>query len=74
MEALKKIINIIFKILKWFLIIVIALVFLLGVIEIVADNFFDNAAAKDSCADSGGAWDYKRDACEFGPDDPRSKK
>lgn len=49
-------------------------VILLGMIELIANKFFDNAATKDACADSGGAWDHQKDTCQFGPTDPRSKK
>ncbi|RZA00461.1 MAG: hypothetical protein EOO68_11260 [Moraxellaceae bacterium] len=62
------------KILKWTSIGFVVFILLLGVIEFIADKFFDNAAKKDSCADSGGAWDYKRDACQYHPNDPRSKR
>jgi len=48
-------------------------VILLGMIELIANKFFDNAAMKDACADSGGAWDHQKDTCQFGPTDPRSK-
>ncbi len=73
MEILQKMFRIFVKILKWTFIGLITLILLLGVISFIADTFFDNAAKKDSCADFGGAWDYKRDACQYHPDDPRSK-
>lgn len=74
MEILKKLLRIFIKILKWASIGLIVLILLLGVIGFIADNFFDNAAKKDSCADSGRAWDYKRDVCQYGPNGPRSKR
>ncbi|EMG0022109.1 hypothetical protein V4X89_003688, partial [Acinetobacter baumannii] len=49
-------------------------VILFGMIEFIANKFFDNAATKDACADSGGAWDHQKDTCQFSPNDPRSKK
>ncbi|ENV10588.1 MULTISPECIES: hypothetical protein [Acinetobacter] len=57
--------------LKWFLIFLIALIVLLGVIAFIADTFFDNAARKDSCADSGGAWDYNLNQCEYRSNIPK---
>ena len=43
----------------------ISLVFLLAILSFVADKFFDNAAQKDACADSGGAWDYHNNICQY---------
>ncbi|NNP71082.1 hypothetical protein [Acinetobacter sp. Ac_5812] len=62
------------KILKWFFIVQLAFILFLWAAVYIADIYFDNAAKKDSCADSGGAWDYKRDICTFGPNDPRTKR
>lgn len=70
MDAVKYIAVKFLKILKWFLIVLITLITLLGVIEFIADTFFDNAARKDSCADSGGAWDYNLNQCEYGSNHP----
>ncbi|MDS7928649.1 OadG family protein [Acinetobacter sp. V102_4] len=70
MEVVKKI----YKIFKWFVFIVLIFIVLLGLIGFIANKFFDNAAMKDACADSGGAWDYQKDQCQFGPNDPRNKK
>lgn len=74
METLKKIFRIFVKILKWTSIGFISLFLLIGVISFIADSFFDDAVKKDSCADLGGAWDYKREACQYHPDDPRSQQ
>lgn len=62
------------KILKWLVVLFLMFVILLGMIEFIANKFFDNAATKDACADSGGAWDHQKDTCQFAPNDPRSKK
>lgn len=51
------------KFICWFLVIFISFILLLGTIEFIADEFFDNAAKKDSCADNGGAWNYKKNEC-----------
>ncbi|WP_228133140.1 hypothetical protein [Alkanindiges illinoisensis] len=51
------------KFIFWSLAIFISFILLLGFIAFIADTFFDNAAKKDSCADSGGAWNYKTDEC-----------
>ncbi|WP_459660004.1 hypothetical protein ACL9Z5_002401 [Acinetobacter calcoaceticus] len=64
----------ILKILKWLIVLFLMFVLLLGVIEFIANKFFDNAAKKDACADSGGAWDHQKDTCQFGPTDSGSKK
>lgn len=74
MEGIKRLVFKVLKVLKWFVVTLLAFVLLLGIIEFVADKFFDNAAKKDSCADSGGAWDYGKDKCQYAPDDPRSKQ
>jgi len=47
------------KILKWFIVILLMFVLLLGVIGLISNKFFDNAAMKDACADSGGAWGHQ---------------
>lgn len=60
------------KIFKWFILIVLIFITLLGVMEFIANKFFDNAAMKDACADSGGAWDYQKSQCQFDPNDPRN--
>lgn len=73
MTTLKYIFNKPLNILKWFLVIILALVILLGMIEFIADIFFDNAAQKDSCADFGGAWDYSKDKCRYAPNDLRGR-
>ncbi|MGB8809666.1 MAG: hypothetical protein WCD17_09920 [Acinetobacter calcoaceticus] len=64
----------ILKILKWLIVLFLMFVLLLGVIEFIANKFFDNAAKKDACADSGGAWVHQKDTCQFGPTDSGSKK
>ncbi|MBJ9936918.1 hypothetical protein [Acinetobacter pittii] len=69
-----KIIKKILKILKWLIVLFLMFVILFGMIEFIANKFFDNAATKDACADSGGAWDHQKDTCQFAPNDPRSKK
>ncbi|MBH2001411.1 MAG: hypothetical protein I8H98_03980 [Moraxellaceae bacterium] len=70
MEGIKRLV---FKGLKWVLVIVLAFILLLGIIELIADKFFDNAAMKDSCADSGGAWNKSQSKCQYAPTDPRNK-
>lgn len=74
MDTIKYIAVKFFKILKWFLIVLIALITLLGVIGFIADTFFDSAARKDSCADSGGAWDYNLNQCEYGFNHPNKNE
>jgi len=49
-------------------------VLLLGVIGLISNKFFDNAAMKDACADSGGAWDHQKDKCRFTPNTHGSKE
>ncbi len=61
------------KILKWFIIILLMFVVLLGVIGLISNKFFDNAAMKDACTDSGGGWDHQKDKCRFASNDPRNK-
>lgn len=53
----------ILEILKWLIVLFLMFVILLGMIELIANKFFDNAATKDACADSGGAWDHQKDTC-----------
>ena len=74
MDAIKYIAVKFLKILKWFLIVLIALITLLGVIEFIANTFFDNAARKDSCSDSGGAWDYNLNKCKYSSNHPNKKE
>lgn len=63
-----------FNIFKWLVIIFLTFMILSILGAYIADKYFDNAAKKDSCADSGGAWDHGRDICIFGSEDPRTKK
>ena len=72
--SVKRVVMFFIKALKWLLLIIISLISFLWAAEYIADKYFDNAAKKDSCLDSGGAWDYERDICIFGPEDPRTKK
>lgn len=63
-----------FNIFRWLTITVITFLILSIVGAYIADKYFDNAAKKDSCLDSGGAWDHAKDTCIFGPEDPRTKR
>ena len=54
--------------------ILIISIIIINLSVVIINMFFNNAAEKDSCADSGGAWDHMRDICIFGPEDPRTKR
>ena len=64
MSVFRKILRAFFKMLAALFIGLVALIFLLGIASFIADEFFDNAAKKDACADSGGAWDYHSNMCQ----------
>ena len=64
MSVFRKILRAFLKMLAVLFIGLISLVFLLAILSFVADKFFDNAAQKDACADSGRAWDHHSNICQ----------
>ena len=55
--------RIIIKVLKILFITIFTIIVAIGILEVVADLFFNNASSIDTCLDAGGKWDYKDSKC-----------